>query len=115
MDSIVIDRPSKLGAQDRVTAYCGDWRCPRHSGGVEIDVPAMMALHGDLEIAGLPGRLRCSVCGHRPGAIRLGWTLASRERSEERRVGNECVSTFRSRWSPYHYKKKNSPLTQHSK
>src|SRR3546814_14298789 len=28
-------------------------------------------------------------------------------RSEERRVGKECVSTCRSRWSPYHYKKKN--------
>src|SRR3546814_1784242 len=27
-------------------------------------------------------------------------TLA--ERSEERRVGKECVSTCRSRWSPYH-------------
>src|SRR3546814_15077498 len=27
-------------------------------------------------------------------------------RSEERRVGNECVSTCRSRWSPYHLKKK---------
>src|SRR3546814_19400374 len=27
--------------------------------------------------------------------------------SEERRVGTECVSTCRSRWSPYHYKKKN--------
>src|SRR3546814_18056095 len=26
--------------------------------------------------------------------------------SEERRVGKECVSTCRSRWSPYHYKKK---------
>src|SRR3546814_16998343 len=24
------------------------------------------------------------------------------ERSEERRVGQECVSTCRSRWSPYH-------------
>src|SRR3546814_14676910 len=24
------------------------------------------------------------------------------QRSEERRVGKECVSTFRSRWSPYH-------------
>src|SRR3546814_5595548 len=24
------------------------------------------------------------------------------ERSEERRVGKECVSTCRSRWSPYH-------------
>src|SRR3546814_18502082 len=28
-------------------------------------------------------------------------------RSEERRVGKECVSTCRSRWAPYHYKKKN--------
>src|SRR3546814_10312041 len=27
-------------------------------------------------------------------------------RSEERRVGKECVSTGRSRWSPYHKKKK---------
>src|SRR3546814_12070663 len=29
-------------------------------------------------------------------------------RSEERRVGKECVSTCRSRWSRYHYKKKKS-------
>src|SRR3546814_2157771 len=28
--------------------------------------------------------------------------LARGERSEERRVGKECVSTCRSRWSPYH-------------
>src|SRR3546814_18300672 len=38
-------------------------------------------------------------------------------RSEERRVGKECVSTCRSRWSPYHYKKnKHDPgtLTQPS-
>src|SRR3546814_13260786 len=27
-------------------------------------------------------------------------------RSEERRVGKECVSTGRSRWTPYHKKKK---------
>src|SRR3546814_11739379 len=27
-------------------------------------------------------------------------------RSEERRVGKECVSKCRSRWSPYHEKKK---------
>src|SRR3546814_16714341 len=26
----------------------------------------------------------------------------SPQRSEERRVGKECVSTCRSRWSPYH-------------
>src|SRR3546814_14195216 len=28
------------------------------------------------------------------------------KRSEERRVGKECVNTCRSRWSPSHYKKK---------
>src|SRR3546814_11941482 len=31
-------------------------------------------------------------------------------RSEERRVGKECVSTCRSRWSPYHSKKKDKQL-----
>src|SRR3546814_13672832 len=30
------------------------------------------------------------------------------QRSEERRVGKECVSTCCTRWSPYHYKKKNT-------
>src|SRR3546814_8914821 len=29
-------------------------------------------------------------------------TSTSTTRSEERRVGKECVSTCRSRWSPYH-------------
>src|SRR3546814_14728053 len=28
--------------------------------------------------------------------------LVGADRSEERRVGKECVSTCRSRWSPYH-------------
>src|SRR3546814_21122044 len=31
-----------------------------------------------------------------------------RARSEARRVGKECVSTRRSRWSPSHYKKHNA-------
>src|SRR3546814_17173773 len=34
-------------------------------------------------------------------------------RSEERRVGKECVRTCRSRWSPYHYKKKYNKHQQH--
>src|SRR3546814_15813077 len=29
------------------------------------------------------------------------WTGGTISRSEERRVGKECVSTCRSRWSPY--------------
>src|SRR3546814_6791434 len=34
---------------------------------------------------------------------RLNFSKLSKQvRSEERRVGKECVSTCRSRWSPYH-------------
>src|SRR3546814_16732746 len=46
---------------------------------------------------------------HRLDAQAVVHHLASNflvERSEERRVGKECVSTGRSRWSPDHYKKK---------
>src|SRR3546814_7696520 len=41
----------------------------------------------------------------RPGVAADGGAAAARRRtprSEERRVGKECVSTCRSRWSPYH-------------
>src|SRR3546814_15105234 len=49
----------------------------------------------------------------RPDGVKVGFTqiagLVARRivkfakvRSEERRVGKECVSTCRSRWSPYH-------------
>src|SRR3546814_10996215 len=50
------------------------------------------------------GRLRLSIDG---GMIPL-----AAPRSAERRVGKECVSTCRSRWSTYHEKKK---LNQYTK
>src|SRR3546814_19978476 len=40
------------------------------------------------------------------GGIVVGTKGGGRIRSEERGVGKECVSTCRSRWWPYHYKKK---------
>src|SRR3546814_13436988 len=40
------------------------------------------------------------------GGDRLDRQARGLQRSEERRVGKECVSTCRSRWSPYHSKKK---------
>src|SRR3546814_19502091 len=58
--------------------------------------------------------------GHYPGRNRLSGTYltaahqpgAAYTRSEERRVGKECVSTCRSRWSPYHEKKKANRKTR---
>src|SRR3546814_14909849 len=38
----------------------------------------------------------------RAGPVARGGLRWSDRRSEERRVGKECVSTCRSRWSPYH-------------
>src|SRR3546814_17572856 len=50
--------------------------------------------------------LRRQRCRQRPAQYH---TLAGgRGRSEERRVGKECVSTCRYRWSPYHKHKKNT-------
>src|SRR3546814_19487865 len=43
----------------------------------------------------------------RPSARTCGRASRPSPRSEERRVGKECVSTCRSRWSPYHEKKNN--------
>src|SRR3546814_12378286 len=42
----------------------------------------------------------------RAGTDQGGRWHGSTDRSEERRVGKECVSTCRSRGSPYHEKKK---------
>src|SRR3546814_14740433 len=44
------------------------------------------------------------IAGNDPAgrAIKRAFGVVDRKRSEERRVGKECVSTCRSRWSPYH-------------
>src|SRR3546814_12427070 len=44
--------------------------------------------------------------------VNLGCATGHPSRSDERRVGKECVSTCRSRWSPYHEKKKNNKHKQ---
>src|SRR3546814_17294914 len=45
----------------------------------------------------------------RQQSVRNG--LEELARSEERRVGKDCVSTCTTRWSPYHSKKKNHNST----
>src|SRR3546814_20031969 len=58
----------------------------------------LVAAREDVGQRGLPGAVAV-------GGIDVGPPVAGAEealRSEERRVGTECVSTCRSRWSPYH-------------
>src|SRR3546814_13496800 len=52
-----------------------------------------------------PRSLRAAVAERSdfPDVMIHEWTVLKLcSRSEERRVGKECVSTCRSRWSPYH-------------
>src|SRR3546814_14205430 len=61
-------------------------------------------------LAGLELRLVRRRDGHRFAGARVATgrclALADRDRSEERRVGKECVSTGKSRWAPDDKKKK---------
>ena len=50
-------------------------------------------------------RLKCMGCGHQIMIARKiveKNTKDLKKRSEERRVGKECLRLCRSRWSPYH-------------
>src|SRR3546814_1831228 len=68
-----------------------------------------------VEVDAVAGARIADVALHQPGLLEDGQMLRGRGRrhrqqvgqpaeirSEERRVGKECVSTCRSRWSPYH-------------
>src|SRR3546814_13251091 len=60
----------------------------------------------DLRALALPPDVASPEESQPESALVLEMTLRAphraRKRSEERRVGKECVSTCRSRWSPYH-------------
>src|SRR3546814_12939706 len=49
-----------------------------------------------------PGRKSAYMADYAVGEMLKPLTREFPIRSEERRVGKECVSTCRSRWSPYH-------------
>src|SRR3546814_12847546 len=80
----------------------------RAAGGVDLTI-------GRLGVAPDPARIRphrdqsflfqAAICASRKVWVDLyaatRASMLANCRSEERRVGNECVSTCRSRWSPY--------------
>src|SRR3546814_12464453 len=85
----------------------GEHRRPRQQrAGIvaELDPPAHPGLHQVAREQQLPGGAADRDLATRHQVVDLAF-LQPQIRSEERRVGKECVSTCRSRWSPYHQKK----------
>src|SRR3546814_20425464 len=71
---------------------------------VERDAEAMLSQVLQ-RLARMAGRVHHHIFGDFEDDLRgrdMGCGDHADDRSEERRVGKECVSTCRSRWSPYH-------------
>src|SRR3546814_15901225 len=110
----MIRRPPRSTRTDTLFPYTTLFRSRRVYAKARVDgaprdsVDAYFAMRkvsiGPGRVAGQPAILLNNKPLFQHGTLDQG-------RSEERRVGKECVSTCRSRWSPYHYKKKNSKVT----
>src|SRR3546814_17158204 len=68
-------------------------------GSIELG-KMYFAIHGSVCVTDLLLPMQCS--RDRPSSSRHRRETSKNRRSEERRVGKECVSTCRSRWSQYH-------------
>src|SRR3546814_8125600 len=92
--------PSNIFFFKQKTAYeirISDWSS-------ECALPISYASH-DVMVArptGIGKKGRLAILMHHGGGRHVLEFYEGLLRSEERRVGKECVSTCRSRWSPYH-------------
>src|SRR3546814_12961910 len=94
-----IDRFVQFGdvpVADRDRAAAGALVAALHNGRRDVVLVNKMGAHFPVA-----DKYPADATRYRP-ALPRGRTAAVTERSEERRVGRECVSTCRSRWSPYH-------------
>src|SRR3546814_14768916 len=119
----MIRRPPRSTRTDTLFPYTTLFRShPRQvveeaaavEGQVGVVVVEIDDFLGDARLGAVAAaeRLWLSWRGHR--RLSLLDRFAGRLRSEERRVGKECVSKCRSRWSPFHSKKKTMKHTNHS-
>src|SRR3546814_6533917 len=85
------------------TAYemrISDWSsdvCSSDLFGADVDFLVPNRFETGYGLSPAVVELACAHHGGKPDLI-----ITVDNRSEERRVGKECVSTCRSRWSPYH-------------
>src|SRR3546814_12371465 len=115
---LMIRRPPRSTRTDTLFPYTTLFRSGEavrpvdRQSGIVGDVTRYAACRPSIAKLERAGRDRGSAgmvvvaCQSQRARARLGESPRARyQRSEERRVGKECVSTCRSRWSPSHSKK----------
>src|SRR3546814_15279743 len=95
----ISDWSSDLCSSDLLVSMIGDVLVrralfPLHDVGRQAEMLSPHRIGERLDESGLAEELQ-------PLVRQFNQVLQRVERSEERRVGKECVSTCRSRWSPY--------------
>src|SRR3546814_18916824 len=68
----------------------------------EADLVAIQLDRGAFDHPAVDEQMAARDAARDVGNIDMARLVVEFPRSEERRVGKECVSTCRSRWSPYH-------------
>src|SRR3546814_6750427 len=92
----ISDWSSDVCSSDLALDYASQRKQGRHPG-MKADEHVAIIEHPDVRRTLMLMRSLTEACR---GLIYLN--AAAIDRSEERRVGKECVSTCRYRWSPYH-------------
>src|SRR3546814_18624170 len=108
----MLRRVRESGQPGLVTANSG--YLTKHSIGVYATEPGGGFARASAQAATDSEPVTEVVEGYDGGAVLEAWTVLHDRagapvptmRSERRRVGKECVSTCRSRWLPFHLKKK---------
>src|SRR3546814_12929401 len=106
-DLLVLDKPPGLATQ-------GGTKTESHVdgllGALQGDAPVRPKLVHRLD-KDTSGALLVARTPRAAAWFAKAFFTAAMKRSEERRVGQECVSSCRSRWSPYPSKKNNKKMT----
>src|SRR3546814_8939044 len=102
---LVLFFKQKTAYEMRISDWSSDVCSSDLSGGAQAAAPGAVAGKG---AAPSPTAVKPPAASSQnrnavdPDAAKRAKERAKRRRSEERRVGKECVSTCRSRWSTYH-------------
>src|SRR3546814_14188626 len=108
----MIRRPPRSTRTDTLFPYTTLFRSPAVAGaGRDLHARSATGCAGVLDRLSRSGPATAcrAVRANVPAVVGFEQCISTQphgHRSEERRVGKECVSTCRSRWSPSHYKKK---------
>src|SRR3546814_15535212 len=98
----ISDWSSDVCSSDLLEVCVAEIRIANNIGRSEPEVRAGGVCAAPIERGHPPAGFHIEVPAHCPAAEGLVDHRVPVTRSEERRVGQECVSTCRSRWSPYH-------------